>query len=201
MNNIGSEITKQLLESSKRMAQLVASASFEFWKRKDFRLYVEFAKLPQTEQDRIFNELEVSVLGLFILQFEYARTVAKDEYKPVLWILQKELSTSFIMLYDELGVEKKFVKIWEKLIDLRLKEYNEDLKTAVKMSKDMKEFKGDDKLQMTWARIETIALDCLTHIRRGKVEEKDPLWGLIRKWLITLDVQLHPIIEMGKNAS
>jgi len=53
------EIFAMLRESAGRIAQLVANSAFEFWQRKDFRLYVKFHALSQTEQDRMFNELEV----------------------------------------------------------------------------------------------------------------------------------------------
>lgn len=198
MVDIRKETAKLLLESSKGLAQVVASSSFEFWQRKDFRLYVKFATLDQTEQDRMFNEFEVSVLGLFILQLDRAQGIAEPEFKKFLKTLQQEVIESFLTLFSDLGVEKQFVDQWRVLIDMRLKEYREDFQIALKESKKMKEFKGDDELRNTWARIETITIDCLTHIRRGKVEEGDPLWKLLRKWLITLDVQLHPITKMSE---
>jgi len=55
--------------------------------------------------------------------------------------------------------------------------------------------KGED-LKKTWVRIETITIDCLTHIRRGKVEKDDPLWKLIRKGLTTVDGKLTPMASL-----
>lgn len=55
------------------------------------------------------------------------------------------------------------------------------------------QIKKDDSLRTIWARIETITIDCLSHIRRGDVKEDDPLWKLLRKWIITLDAQLTPL--------
>ena len=199
MKNIQSETSKIFIESARALAQVVASSSFEFWKRKDFQLYVDFGNLPQTEQDRMFNELEVSVLGLFFLHFDYAVLAADKEYKAALKFLQKEIIAAFLTLFRDLKIEEKFVKQWEELIDMRLKEYGEDFKIAFKESSQMAEFKGDEEdLRFAWARIETITIDCLTHIRRGKVEEKDPLWKLLRKWLITLNGQLNPIIKFAQ---
>jgi hypothetical protein len=198
MKNIQEETAKLLLESSKRLAKYVASVSFEFWQRKDFRLYTNFAKLSQTEQDRIFNELEVTILGLFVLRFDYALGFTDDAFKPVIKTMRREIVESFIMMFVELGVEKKYVDIWRKLIDMRLKEYREDLKIAMKESEDMPEFKGDEVLRSTWARVETITIDCLTHIRRGNVEEGDPLWKLLRKWVMVQDARLNELVELNR---
>jgi hypothetical protein len=187
-----------LLESSKSLAQFVAQSSFEFWQRKDFRLYTKFATLSQTEQDRIFNELELSVLGLFTLQLGYAESIAVKEFKTFFKTMQKEVPKSFVSIMADLGIEKKFLKQWQTLIDMRVKEYTDDLKIALRESANMAEFDNDEEIRNTWARIETITIDCLTHIRRGDVKEKDPLWPLLRKWFITLDTKVHPITELGK---
>ncbi|MBF8249436.1 MAG: hypothetical protein HW400_37 [Candidatus Levybacteria bacterium] len=186
------------MQSGKHLAQVVASSAFEFWQRKDFRLYVNFQSLSQTEQDRMFNELEVSVLGLFTLSLDYAISVAKEEYGKLLEVLQKEITYGFLQLFLDLGTEKKFVDQWNKLIEMRFKEYHEHLKAAVKESSSWKELKGDEEVRQTWARIETITIDCLTHIRRGDVKKDDPLWKLLRKWFISLEAQISPIAKLGE---
>lgn len=195
---MAAEMTRMLHESGKGIAQLAANSAFEFWQRKDFRLYVDFPHLSQTEQDRMFNEFEVSVLGLFYLQLEGAMAETDKDYAVVLRIIRDEMVDGFLEIMSEAGVEKRYVKQWKVLIDMRLKEYQEDLKLAKKESSKWDEFKGDEDARMVWARIETITIDCLSHIRRGDVKEGDPLWKLIRKWLVTLDTQLHPIIEHAK---
>lgn len=192
---------KQIIEmikgASGNLAQFVAQSSFEFWERKDFRLYVEFDNLSQTEQDRIFNELEVSVLGLFVLNLRRAAIISKDERKMLIQTLEKDLPFAFLQIYRDLKIEEKYIKIWDQLIDMRLKEYEEHLELAEKESKKMPGFKkNEEELRHTWARIETITIDCLSHIRRGKVEEKDPLWKLLRKWFITLDTKLAPLVNL-----
>lgn len=196
--NIKKETAKLIAGASKNLAQVVASSSFEFFQRKDFRLYVDFDNLSQTERDRMFNELELSVLGLFILNFDHAiETSSAPEQKIVFSSLQKDLPSAFLQIFVELGIEKEFIGQWRMLIEMRLKEYREDLKLALKESSKWKEFKKEEGSQETWAQIETIAIDCLSHIRRGKVEKEDPLWKLLRKWLITLYAQLAPIAKLG----
>ncbi len=195
MIDLKRETAKLLLESSQNLAQYVASSSFEFWQRKDFRLYVDFDNLSQTEQDRIFNELEVSLLGLFILHLEQVLMAVKKEQKIVLNVLLKDLAPAFLQVLANAGVEEKFVNQWDYLINMRLKEYREDLSVALKESSSWKEFKKEKEFHPTWSRIETITIDCLSHIRRGKVEKDDPLWKLLRKWFLTEDARLNPITQ------
>lgn len=190
------ETAKLLSASSRQLAQIVASTSFEFWERKDFRLYVEFESLTQTEKDRMFNEFEVSVLGLFLLHFDNVlESTPHEEQKIVFKILRDHLAADFMQIMADLGIEKEHLAIWQKLIDMRIKEYREDFKLALSESKNWNELKGDEPMRRNWARIETITIDCLSHIRRGKVEKGDPLWKLIRKWLISLDVHLLPLTK------
>lgn len=195
MKDIKSEIAKILSLSSQNLAEFIASSAFEFWQRKDFRLYVNFENISQTEQDRIFNELEISLLGLFILHIEQALKVVKNEQKIVLNALLKDLDSGFLQVLSNAGVEAKFIDQWRILIDMRLKEYREDLETALKMSSSWKEFKNDEDIRPAWTRIETITIDCLSHVRRGDVKEGDPLWKLLRKWFITIDATLNPITQ------
>lgn len=196
-----SMVVEMLAKSAKNLAQLVANSSYEFWQRKDLRLYVDFGNLSQTEQDRMFNELELTILGLFTLHFEHALSIAeKKEHKIVIESLQKELVPAFLQLFVDLGIEHKYIEEWKTLIAMRFKEYRKDFKTAIKESSKWEEFKGDEEtLKVAWARIETMTIDCLTHIRRGKVEKDDPLWKLLRKWLISLDAQLNPITSFAQD--
>ena len=194
MKDFKKETAVLLIESSKNLVQFIASAAFEFWQRKDFRLFIDFNNLSKTEQDRIFNELEVSVLGLFILHLDNAIRIANNKKQAVvLTALRNDLPKAFLQIYIDLGIEKKFIDQWKILIDMRLKEYRNGFKTACEVSKSWKEFKGDKKLKISWAIIETISIDCLTHIRRGNVQKNDSLWKLLRKWFITLDGKLFPI--------
>ena len=165
----------------------ISQSGFEFWQDKDFRNLVSFETLSQTEQDRIFNEVLVTGLGLLALYLDNAKSeVALTEHQIYFNNLQKESLSFFIIYLKEIGVPAKFAKIWQKLIDLRLEEYREDYQTAIKESGYWKEFKGDLKLRKMWAQIETLAIDSLHHIRRGKAKTDDPLWKMIRTWLIEL---------------
>lgn len=193
---VNKEIIEILDYTAEKLAEAIASFAFDVWSRKDFRLFVNFPNISQTEQDRIFNELEVSILGLLILKFDDSISRKDKEFALMLEYFEDKLIQGFINLFRNLKVEEKFVKQWKILIDMRLVEYRKDYKIAIKESGKMKELdKKEESLKISWARIETITIDSLTHIRRGSIEEKDPLWKFLRKWFINLESKLNPLTE------
>lgn len=113
--------------------------------------------------------------------------------------MKNNLVSEFLNQFREYGAEEKNIKQWATLINLRFDEYNGHYKLALKEAKKTKEFKDEEELGAAWARIETITIDCLTHIRRGKVEEKDPLWKLLRKWVIMRGSEITPIINLAQD--
>lgn len=61
----------------------------------------------------MFNELEVSVLGLFTLHLDHAVSEALEkERKIVFFALQKDLASGSLQVLSNAGVEKKFVDQW-----------------------------------------------------------------------------------------
>ncbi len=163
----------------KVLGVLISQGSFDFWQDEKFRQQIDFEKISQTEQDRIFNELEVSVLGLGILKYPH---------------LEEQIIDSFMDLMQEVGIQKEFLDTWRQLIDLRVREYTEDYQTAINETKDFKELKNKEE-RVVWSRIETITIDCLTHIRRGKVEKSDGLWKMLRDWFLMLDFAMEKIVK------
>lgn len=171
---------------SKYLAEAIGGVAYDIWKEQTFRYLIEFEKLSQSEQDRIFNELEVTLLGLLYLNIEQHSSLID---------LQKYLTKGFLEQLSSLGIENKFLKDWETLINLRLKEYQEDYAIALEEAKDYKELKDNESLIYIWARVETLTLDCLRHIRRGKLEEKGALWKYLRKILTAVDVSFTKILQ------
>lgn len=194
MRDLKTEIATMMLGAGENIAKMIAHESFELWKRKDFRLYIDFDHLDQAEQDRIFNELEVSLIGLYVLHLDQAIDGAPKEKEIAFKALRAGIQEGFLKLLSDSGVNEKFVRQWKILVDMRLKEYRGHLKIALKESLKDKNFKGKDAgLRPAWARVETIKIDCLSHIRRGKFDEKDPLWKFLTKWFITMDARLNPL--------
>ena len=101
--------------------------------------------------------------------------------------LKPALKKGFISLYEDLKIEKKFIDIWKELINMRFGEYEKDFKLLMKEGKKIKKMKDDEKLKLFWARIETITLACLQHIRRGKLDHKDPLRKYLQDWVVNVD--------------
>lgn len=147
---------------------------------------VDFDNISQTEQDRIFNEIEVSFLGLFLIYLDnlhqqFALKVEKDQIKK----LQIAAQNGFLSIYQDLNIGEQLIKQWELLILIRLKEYRKDFKALMKQN--IKDFKDNQSLKLKWARIQTITLDALTHIRRGKLDEKDLLRRYLQDWILNVD--------------
>lgn len=169
------------------LANVVARVSFMLWQKEDFREMIDFDKISQTEQDRIFNELEVSFLGLFYLYLDNLSSQLEDGMeKELVEKLKPSLKKGFIGLYEDLKIEKKFIDIWKELINMRFDEYNEDFNSLMKEGIKEKKLK-DEKFRLFWARTQTITLDCLQHIRRGKLDHKDPLRKYLQDWIVNVD--------------
>lgn len=183
-----------LKESGKNIAQIVAEASFKIWQEKDFREMIKFNNISQTEADRMFNELELTALGLFILHLDRVSSKTADETKRIVFKgLQENIRKGFIEIFKELGIEEKYLEQWRGLIDMRLREYRKDYKIALKQIRDMKKFNDEEELKVIWVRIETLTIDGLIHIRRGNFKAEDFLWKYLRKWLTELDVSFGKI--------
>lgn len=181
-------------KTGEKFGEIIAQSSFDLWQNKDFRNLVNFDSISQTEQDRIFNELEVSTLGLFVLNLDNAVQNSKlDETELFYSKLSKAVIEGFLNLYKKLNLPQEAISEWRILIDMRLEEYRKDFKIALKESEKIKEVKTDPELGALWAKVETITIDCLSHIRRGDVKKEDPLWRMIRKWLTQLEVILDKL--------
>lgn len=179
---------KILNELGKGLGNVVAKVSFMLWEKKEFREMIDFDNISQTEQDRIFNELEVSFLGLFYLYLDNLSSQLKaGEEKKITDKLKDFLIKGFIALYKDLNIEEKLIKTWELLIDMRFKEYQKDFKALMKEGKKMEKLAEDEKFRLFWARTQTITLDCLQHIRRGKLDQKDPLRKYLQDWVVSVD--------------
>ena len=169
-------------------ARLVAELSFKIWQGEDFRQMIRFDGLSQTEQDRIFNELEVTFIGLLIIHLESLKLQNDSEKdKELLSAAQDVITRSFLNIYKELKIDQKNLNQWETLLGMRIAEYKRDFEALMNESRKMKEFKKNPDFKYIWARVETLTLDGLSHIRRGKLDEKDPLRKYLQAAIVGLD--------------
>lgn len=184
------------IKIAENLAEVVSGSSFSFWKQKDFRERVSFDEITQTEQDRIFNELVVS--GLVFLMFildSFVADIEAVEKRIVMSKVRDKIPDGYIKTLAGLGIERKYRREWKKLIDLRLHEYLDSRRYAKEEVMFAEEFKGKEEYKDAWARIETIAIGCFSHIRRGKGKTHDPLWKMIRFWLISLENDLRKLLK------
>lgn len=174
-----------IVEAGKNLSQVIAEMSFKFWKEDKFRRFIDFERMSQTEQDRVFNELEVSALGLWLLKLDIIHEESTyDDDKKMIEKIRTGLIAGFLKLYEDLGIESKFIKDWKTLIDMRLRQYRSDYKLLLSELKKNKDHKDDAKVL---AMVQTIILDCVSHIRRGELEQDDPIIKLVRLWVLTLN--------------
>ena len=140
---------------------------------------VDFDKLDQIEKDRIFNEIVVTGLSLAVLMFKTLAKITKDERSDYYNELQMEMTSQYSSWLKELGTEKRFADMWKQLIIMRCEEYQKDFQ---RYKKEL----SDQKKNNPW--IPVVAMGGYAHIRRGKINPKDPLFLFIVQWVKELAV-------------
>jgi len=182
------------------LSQAAASAAYHFFKDKGFRKLAGFDRLSQTEQDRIFNELVVANLVLFMLVFEAPDLRVADEQRGYLAGVTKRIPQAYVKNLKELGIEAKYLKDWKKLIDMRYEEYARDRHDvrAAAMELESKErtlnMDSLSKIQIL-VPVQTVAIGCHDHICRGKTAGKDDLFKLILQSLTQFYFEFRMKIE------
>lgn len=169
------------------LAEAIAHFAYKIWDLSEFRELVNFEQISQQEQDRIFNELEVTAVGLVILSGEHHGLNKEFEQLIV---------KSFLGLYQKIGTEKEYIDIWAELIRMRTAEYRQDYNLALEQLEKAKEFQ-DKKTPVFyhWLRIEVLTLDGLSHIRRGKIKKGDKLKKLLLESFTIFDNSLENLFS------
>jgi len=166
------------------LSQAAASASFQLFKDKRFRKLAGFDRLSQTEQDRIFNELVVANLVLIMLVFEAPDLRVADEYRDYLTGVKKRIPKAYVQNLKDLGIETKYLRDWEKLIDMRYEEYARDRHdvraAAMELESKERSLNMDtlSKIQVL-VPVQAVAIGCHHHVCRGETKGKDDLFKLI----------------------
>lgn len=177
--------------------EIVISSMFHFFKEEKFRELARFKKLPVSEHDRIFNELEVAGVCLAIFYLRVLKTLAKPEdyhfWQEVELHLPKQLQKTLIS-YGVNGSDAKLVK---QLVDMRYEEYE---KLGVKTNEDHRiqdDGLGTLSAETKWvaAMTQAIAVGTVDHIRRGKIEEGDSLIRHIFNWLLSLQKKISRFVK------
>jgi hypothetical protein len=202
---------RQQIESLDRMAYETARAllqvgnvsAFKLFQDRKFRRSAGFDQLSQTEQDRIFNELVVASIVLIMLILEAPDLRVAAELRGYLSALNKRIPEAHLDYLKSLGVEKKYIQQWEKLIDMRYEEYSRDRHdvraAAMQIESSEKRLDLDDlsKIQML-VPVQAVAIGCHHHICRSKTEGRDDLFKLTLRSLSGLYIQLRVRLEGGR---
>ncbi len=170
---------------------------FDIFKSDRFRELAEFKKMPTSEHDRIFNELQIAGISLVVF---YLRTVeplmGPDDYnfwRDVDDRLPRELQKILISY----GVDGANAKLMRQLIDMRYEEY-EKMKAEVLEVND-EENKNFETLSPELKRIvstvQAIAVGTAHHIKRGKIKEGDPLIKYLVGCLMFLQKQIGKFVR------
>lgn len=158
---------------AKKVVENIANSSFRIFKDEDIRKMLDFSKIAQTEQDRIFNEFVVTGLSLAILIAETISELSEEKSNSF-----RKLRGGLIDYYPswlkELGVEEQYCGIWRKLIQMRCDEYRKDFK-------ECQDHLPDPKKANPWVSI--VAIGGLHHLRRGKTSPEDFLFKHLLAWL------------------
>ncbi len=153
-----------------------------------FREHASFKTLPQEEQDRIFNELQVAGIYSAIVHLNTVKsTVRPDDYH--FWqAVEERLPRQFQKILMGYGVDGLNAKLMRKLIDLRGIEYAELQPHILDANNEAgKEFKTlSSEMKRIACAMQAIAIGTADHIRRGKMKEGDPLIRNLTTWLIFL---------------
>lgn len=173
-----------------------------FWDKK-FQRLTGFDGLPQIEKDRIFNELIVAPLALFMITMEAPDLNQPEDFRDYLKSVKEEIPKAHIASLKEMGVEEKYFSDWKKLIEMRYEEYAGD---KVSAREAMMEFESKEKSLETSdldginivLPVFTVAVGCHRHICRGKTKEKDELFKYLMKQLSRFYVEFRTAVEGAK---
>lgn len=185
------------------LVQLAWHSAFKLFRDKKFRKLVDFENLGQVEQDRIFNELTVTAILLIMFILEAPDLRVPPEFKDYLQYLKDEIPKAHLERFKELGIERKYRRLWRKLLGMRYEEYQKDKHKirAAAMELHSREAplstESLSEIQLTLP-VETLAIGALFHIRRGKARPEDPLFKMLLKWLGELYLQVRVTAEGGK---
>lgn len=155
-----------------------------------FQRMAKVKEFDQDEQNRIFNEVQVSGLVYCMIFIEQKRQYL-NENRSALWReVTEKIPKTFCGWLSELGVEKEYVNIWEKLIDLRLREYQEGMFEMKNVLENKLDDDPREDIKEMFYSLESVAIGGMLHIRREKVKMNDPLKRHMMTWLGVLQEDL-----------
>lgn len=196
-------IQKMMYITTAALVEGASQNAFKLFQDSKFRKLADFDVINQTEQDRIFNELVLAYLIILMFIFEAPDLRIDVPLKEYFLVVKDNIPKAYINKLKELGIEKKYLSDWERLIDMRYKEYSKDKLELRGVAMDIETKDSTlttDKLNdiQLLLPVQTVAIGCHHHICRSKTEGKDELFKLILHFLSKFYVEIRITAEGGK---
>lgn len=190
-------------ELAGKLSQTVGATAFKLFTNKKFRELCFFNSITQLEQDRIFNELVIAVLAVMMITCDAPDI--PEESKIFFQKIKESLPKEYVSQLKSMNIEKKYLKQWETLIDMRYQEYTED-KTKAREAAMIVESQDKDidikklsEIQLMLP-LQTVAIGCHRHVCRSNTDGRDELFKMIIRWLGEYYVEFRALVE-GKEIS
>lgn len=177
--------------------EIVLPSVFNTFRENKFRELAYFKKLPVSEHDRIFNELEVAGICLTIFYLHAIKPLVKPDnyhfWQDVEEYLPKQLQRA-LMNY---GVDGSNAKLLKQLVEMRREEYEKLAEKICDVSSNKEtEFKNLPlEMKRIAAVVQATAVGAADHIRRGKIQEKDPLMQYLVEQLLFLQKKIGKFVK------
>lgn len=184
--------------TSQDLIQFVIRSSFKVFNDSEFRSFFNYAKIPKSEKDRLFNELGITSICLLLISIEDISYI-NDEEKYFWQAVSERIPIYFEKWLIDIGIGKKHVKIWIKLIDKRHKEYQrcQSKYRMIKNAHDI-DFANDnnEKLKDFYVRYQAVSIGSLFHFRKKGTDTNDPLLKYLKTWLSVLNKQIDKKVNI-----
>ena len=167
------------VETKCRSLVLIGSkAAFKMFKSEDVRKLLNFNQVDKIEQDRFFNEMTVTNIIMLMLILDKQITEADPgERREYLKAIREEVPKFYLAFLEKIGIPKKYVNIWEKLVDLRYDEYNED---TLEWRQTFMDIDHEVAMNKGVLIFQTLSFGLFNHLRRGKVDPEDELYKYVK---------------------
>jgi len=188
---------RPVIAAADQLLDVLLPSAFEFFRDSRFRQSVDFEKQSHVEQDRIFNELQVSAMNLCLFCLEQRESIIRlDDFH--FW---KEVYERIPVAFEEkllsFGVDKGNARLFKDLIGIRHEEYAGIMEANDEWMNREDEFHAiaDNRIKESMIRVHALVIGTADHIRRGKLKKDDKLMKHVRSWLLPLDVKINRFIK------
>jgi hypothetical protein len=179
------------------LSEIVLPSVFDTFKENEFRELARFKKLPVSEHDRIFNELEVSGVCLAIYYLRFTKPLVRPGDYHFWQGVEEQLPKQLQRKLMGYGVSSSNAKLMKELIDMRYKEYERmaDKIWSVNESEGQEFRTLAPEMKRLAAMMQATAVGTTDHIRRGDMAIGDPLISYLAGWLALLQRKIGRLVK------